>query len=253
MTGKAGNSFLTPVKRTTLTRDICQKLASHLVRGDWKEGDRVPSERDLSQRLGVGRASLREALKALEMIGMIETRLGEGTFVCKRSEFLSRPLLWAIASSFESEIDELFEARHLLEVELAGRAAERATPEDLELITLHLRAMEASLESQSAFLEADLDFHLAVGNSAHNRILRNALELIRNLMREWMAQALQLPAVNAEALEQHTAIFQAIARQDPAGARAAMADHLSAMGRRLLDSRRAASMAKKPDDSVGLP
>jgi len=206
---------------------------------DWNEGDRIPSERELCQRLGVGRASLREALKALEIIGMIETRLGEGTFVCRRSEFLSRPLLWAIASSLESEIDELIEARRSLEVELAGFAAERAGPADLELMKRYLQQMESSLDAPSMFLEADLGFHLAVGDSAHNRILRNALELMRNLMREWIAQALQLPDVSAEALQQHTAIFRAITSHNPSEARLAMANHLTAMGQRLVDAQRA--------------
>ena len=68
-------NFLTPVTRTTLTSDICTKLVNQLARGDWKEGDRIPSERELGHLLGVGRASLREALKALEIMGMIETRM----------------------------------------------------------------------------------------------------------------------------------------------------------------------------------
>ncbi|MGH9629017.1 MAG: FadR/GntR family transcriptional regulator, partial [Bryobacteraceae bacterium] len=126
--------FLTPVARTTLTADICRKLVSHLLRGDWKEGDQIPPERELCQHLGVGRASLREALKALEIIGMIETRLGEGTFVCARSEFLSRPLLWAITDSTHADAHELVEARKLIEVELAGLAAERSKPEELKSI-----------------------------------------------------------------------------------------------------------------------
>ena len=62
-------------------------MVSHLIRGDWRSGERIPAERELCQKLGVGRASLREALKALEIMGMIETRLGDGTYVCKRSEF----------------------------------------------------------------------------------------------------------------------------------------------------------------------
>src|SRR5580693_10637018 len=118
---------LTPVVRTTFTADICRKMVSHLIRGIWSEGEKIPAERELCQTLGVGRASLREALKALEIMGMIETRLGDGTYVCKRSDFFARPLLWAIASSGEAEAHELSEARKLIEVELAGLAAKRAT------------------------------------------------------------------------------------------------------------------------------
>src|SRR4051794_14974245 len=93
------SQIVTPVTRTTLTADICSRMVGHLIRGDWVEGEQLPAERELGQQFGVGRASLREAMKALEIMGMIESRVGEGTFVCRRSEFLSRPLLWAIAGS----------------------------------------------------------------------------------------------------------------------------------------------------------
>src|SRR5438132_1228274 len=136
-TGTLGKSFLTPVSRSTLTADICRKMVSHLIRGDWSEGERIPPERELCLQLGVGRASLREALKALEIMGMIETRLGDGTFVCGRSEFLSRPLLWAITGSVPAEGHELVEARRLIEVELVGLAAERATAQDLKEVGHH--------------------------------------------------------------------------------------------------------------------
>src|SRR5580704_7815795 len=151
---------LTPVTRTTLTADICRKMVSHLIRGVWSEGEKIPAERELCQTLGVGRASLREALKALEIMGMIETRLGDGTYVCKRSDFFSRPLLWAIASSSEADARELIEARTLIEVELAGFAAERATAEDLRLISEQLKIMERTKKNPQEFVQADVDFHL---------------------------------------------------------------------------------------------
>src|SRR5881296_2371025 len=125
-------AFLTPVARTTLTADICRKLSNHLIRGDWQEGEKIPAERELCQQMGVGRASLREALKALEIMGLIEIRLGDGTYVCRRSDFLSRPLLLAITTSSPAEAYELVHARKVIEVELAGLAAEHATPEDLK-------------------------------------------------------------------------------------------------------------------------
>src|ERR1700760_345737 len=161
-TKSPGSEALTPVVRTTLTADICRKMVSHLLRGIWKEGEKIPAERELCQSLGVGRASLREALKALEIMGMIETRLGDGTYVCKRSDFLSRPLLWAIASYSEADARELVEARLLIEVEMAGLAAERRTAQDLEKIEEQLQRMEVSRKSPIDFVMADVDFHLAI-------------------------------------------------------------------------------------------
>jgi GntR family transcriptional repressor for pyruvate dehydrogenase complex len=237
------DQFLTPVTRTTLTADICRKLVSHLMRGDWIEGDRIPPERELCIRLGVGRASLREAMKALEIMGLIETRLGEGTFVCSRSEFFSRPLLWAITGSAKDEVHELVEARKLMEVEMAAFAAERATPEDLKLIGRYLDEMENSLDDPETFLEADINFHLAIGSAAHNRILLNALLLIRNLMRQWIAQTLPKEGANTTALKDHNKIFTAIAKRNTSAARLAMQTHLDKMASALL--------AVEPSDLAG--
>src|ERR1700760_3664048 len=170
-TKSPGSEALTPVVRTTLTADICRKMVSHLLRGIWKEGEKIPAERELCQSLGVGRASLREALKALEIMGMIETRLGDGTYVCRRSEFFSRPLLWAIASSSEAETRELVEARILIEVELAGLAAERATAANIDRLSQELDRMEERKATPQAFVQADVDFHLEIGNAASNQIL----------------------------------------------------------------------------------
>jgi len=231
--------FLTPVNRTTLTGDIYRKMVTHLIRGDWSPGERIPPERELCQQLGVGRASLREALKALEIMGMIETRLGDGTYVCQRSEFLSRPLLWAITSSSEAEVHELVEARKLIEIELSGLAAERATPADLKEIGLHLDQMESWAGDVEQFLRSDIAFHLAVGHASHNSILMNALLLIRNLLQNWIGSTLKIQGVAETALQQHQRIFLAIAKKDPAAARLAMQNHLQEMANFLLESQKA--------------
>jgi GntR family transcriptional repressor for pyruvate dehydrogenase complex len=204
-------------------------MVDHLIQGDWLEGDRIPPERELCQKLGVGRSSLREAMKALEIIGLIEMRVGEGTFICNRSDFLSHPLLWAVAGSGVTEANELIEARTLIEVELADLAAIRSTPNDLQQIGAYLDAMETSGGDTAQFMEADIAFHLAIGQAAHNRVLLNALHLIRNLMHQWVRTALERQAVAAQALEHHRAIFVAIAKRNPANARQAMHVHLDAM------------------------
>lgn len=216
-----------PIARTTLTADICRKLTEHLINGDWKEGDRLPSERDLCAQLGVGRASLREALKALEIMGMIEIRLGEGTFVCARTEFLSRPLIWAITTG-AAEARELVEARALMETELAALAALRATDKDLEEMARCVGRMEEACGDLEAFLSADLAFHVALAQAAHNRILRNALELTRNLTRQWIAETLERPGVYEQAVRLHRDLLEAISRHDAPGAREAMKTHMRA-------------------------
>lgn len=229
---------LIPLTRTTLTADIYRSLVSQIIRRVWVPGQRIPPERELGQQLGVGRASLREALKALEIMGMIETRLGDGTYVCERSEFLSKPLLWAITSSAESEFHELLEARKVIEMELAGLAAERATADDLKQIGVHLDGMEGSTGVPTDFLQFDIAFHLAVAEAAHNSILVNALHLIRNLLQGWISGAFKVEGVAQRALEQHKSIFLAIAKRNRPAARTAMETHLDEIGRFFIDSQR---------------
>jgi GntR family transcriptional repressor for pyruvate dehydrogenase complex len=212
-------------------------MVAHLIRGDWADGDRIPPERELCQQLGVGRASLREAMKALEIMGMIETRLGDGTYVCHRSEFLSRPLLWAITSSRATDLRELVEARSLIEVQLAGFAAQRANSDEVKEIRSHLDQMEASLDDNLAFQKADISFHLAVAAAARNRVLQNALQLTRNLIQGWIGQSLTHKGVAAQAFQHHKKIFLAIAKKNPEQARAAMRNHLDEMAQHLKDLR----------------
>jgi GntR family transcriptional repressor for pyruvate dehydrogenase complex len=234
------SKFLTPVVRTTLREEVCSRLTAHLVNGDWKAGDRLPAERELCELLGVGRASLREALKALELMGMIESRVGEGTFVRQRSEFMASPLLWSVAGSDESQLKELIEARLLVEGELARLAAKRASRAELRNIEALLNRMRDSITASESFMEADLNFHLAVAQAAHNRPLLNGVQVLRNLMRQWIEQSLHAPGTTELALRQHEAIFQAIAEKNGENARLAMQRHLEDMGKMLLTMRRRA-------------
>jgi len=215
-----------PLVRTTLTASAFEQLITYVVNGDWKAGDRIPPERELCQQLGIARTSLREALKAMELIGMLESRVGDGTFVCARSEFLSRPLLWAFTGTDHAELKDIMEAREFVERDLAGLAATRATEAELEVIAASLRTMRESVARGESILEADMAFHLAIADAAHNQVLRNAVQLLRNLIRQWIVLKLMIPNVPAKVLKQHEKIFKAIRARDAAGARRAMWDHL---------------------------
>jgi GntR family transcriptional repressor for pyruvate dehydrogenase complex len=154
--------------------------------------------------------------------------------------------LWAITASSENDIRELTEARTLIEVEMAGLAAQRFTPDDLAAIGRYLDRMKETIDDRAAFLEADLNFHLAIGNAAHSRILMNALHLIRNLMRQWIGQTL-LKGASSLALRQHKEIFVAIAKRNPESARAAMQEHLTSMARFLQEVQQSGSSDGKQE------
>lgn len=217
---------VTPLVRTTLTASAFEQLISYVVKGEWKAGDRIPPERDLCQQLGIARTSLREALKAMELVGMLDSRVGDGTFVCPRSEFLSRPLLWAFTGTDHAELRDIMEARELLERDLASLAAQRASDAEIEKIRATVDRMRESVARKESMLEADMAFHLAIAEAAHNEVLLNAVQLLRNLMKQWLVLKLMIPQVPANVLEQHEIIFRAIQSRDPEAARNAMHTHL---------------------------
>jgi len=217
---------VSPIPRTTLTATAFEQLISHVVKGTWKPGDRIPPERELCQQLGIARTSLREALKAMELVGMVDSRVGDGTFVCPRSEFLSRPLLWAFTGVDHDELHDIMEARTIIEVNLAGLAAERASDEGIAHIRQAVQMMRDSIARGDSILEADMAFHLAIAAAARNEALRNAVQLLRNLTRQWIHFKLLMPGVPANVLKRHEAIYRAIVQRKPAAARNAMRTHL---------------------------
>src|SRR4051794_19599281 len=222
---------LSPV-RVGVPAAVFEQLLGYIVSGEWKEGQRILPERELCQQLGVARPSLREALKALEIMGLVDSRVGAGTFVRKRADFLSRPLLWAIAGSSSAGANELVESRLVLEGELAAFAAERATDPDLAEIRQQLHSLDAK---PSEVLEFDLKFHLAIAVAAHNQVLLNAVLMIRNLVQQWMLVTLQVPGIIEKVLVQHTGILESIVARDSKSARHRMRNHLSEMGGLLLE------------------
>jgi GntR family transcriptional repressor for pyruvate dehydrogenase complex len=162
----------------------------------------------------------------MELIGMLDSRVGDGTFVCDRSQFLSRPLLWAFTGTDHAELRDIMEARLFLEQDLAGLAAERASESEIEEISKTLEDMRNSIAKRESPIEADMQFHLAVARAAHNEVMRNAVQLLRNLLRQWLLLKLLIPQVPAKVLQQHEAVFRAIKTRNKAEARAAMALHL---------------------------
>jgi GntR family transcriptional repressor for pyruvate dehydrogenase complex len=162
----------------------------------------------------------------MELVGMLDSRVGDGTFVCPRSEFLSRPLLWAFTGTDHEELQEIMEARTIIEESLAGLAAKRGRPEQMEEIGHAVQMMRDSIARGDSILEADMAFHLAVSAAAQNGVLRNAVRLLRNLMRQWIYYKLLMPDIPEIVLKRHVAIYKAIAARKPNAARNAMRLHL---------------------------
>jgi GntR family transcriptional regulator, transcriptional repressor for pyruvate dehydrogenase complex len=192
-------------------------------------GTRLPSERELSKRLRVSRPSLREALRTLELMGVVDTRHGSGTHVADSgTDVLKKPLEFLFMLD-QPSIADLHDTRSLLEIHLAGRAAERRTDADLAAIDLALKQMKKKLSRPSDVTDPDLRFHEAIAAASHNRLLERLMNCLRGAISEMMNVAWPgQPDMNAS-YDLHVRVATAIRKKDVDGARRAMARHMEGM------------------------
>jgi GntR family transcriptional repressor for pyruvate dehydrogenase complex len=231
MTMKAG---LVHIERKRLKDQIIDQLIAMINDGNLKPGDKLPSETILMEQLGVGRSSLREAVGALSLIGMLTVRPGRGTHVTAAAgDSFSKPLRWGMFLSWQEKLHEFVEARIALEQTLVGMAAERATAEDIAEIRRGLAMLKSPKVTRRKAIQADLVFHMAIANASHNSILARFLEELRQPVRNWMEQKGSLVGGYDRVLEQHEAVLSAIEAHDPARAQEAMREHLESVGERL--------------------
>lgn len=228
---------LAPIKPTRIYEEIVRQVKAMIAEGRLKSGDQLPPERDLAAQFVVSRTSVREALRALESLGLIEIRPGEGTFVRGASvEALVAPLALALAAQREG-IGELFEARRLLEPAIAALAAERATPEEIDEMGRILDEQARAVAAGQTGLAQDAAFHAALGAAAHNRAISRVVHSLVDLLTQSREESLNTRGRPQRSHQDHRRILQAIVRRDPAGARRATLEHLAAVERLVLGRR----------------
>ncbi len=194
--------------------------------GDFRAGDKLPSERELAQLVGVSRPSVRAGLQSLATVGVVESRRGAGTFVVDGPPLLDvNPLsLFTVLHGIPQH--ELFEARRVVEIDLAGLAAERATGEHLAAMSEEVMEMFASLDDVHRFLLHDIRFHRAVAAAARNPLLGTVMEMLADLFYDQRKETVEGWRDAPEAAEQHRRIYQAIRAGDVEKARREMDAHL---------------------------
>jgi GntR family transcriptional repressor for pyruvate dehydrogenase complex len=218
-----------PIVRTSLSEEIIAQILDLIKRNVLKPGDRLPPERELCKRFGVGRSSLREALRSLGTMGVIEGRIGEGTFVNDNQRFVQKALQWGMLLD-RKMVGDLIETRLMLESETAFWAAQRGGEEDLLRVEQALGEMRVAAGDHALFLAADLRFHMAVARATHNTLLAGLLEATRGYLQEWIEHSLAEESRAEErarlSLEQHACIVEALRAGDGTAARAAMVEHV---------------------------
>lgn len=215
---------LEPVSRVQVVDTVVSQIKDRIVNGTLLPGNRLPPEIELSDRLGVSRNTVREALRILEAQGWI-SRSRRGTEVLTGAGNLLRQSIVQVAQLSRVTVHELFEVRLMLEGELTALAAMRATSEEAATI-LALTHLESVAMSEAEFIDWNLSFHMAIASASHNRLLAALLDAVRDLtVSVQHAGALEAP-VRHEAVYAHVRIAQAIADRNAEAARQAMNDHL---------------------------
>ena len=225
---------LAPIARPTITDQIVERITAFILDVAMRPGDKLPSERELMVRLGVGRSSLREAIKTLSAIGIVDVQIGDGMYVGSgQTAVLTKPLSWGLLIG-EHNIREVIEARRAVETELCALAATRATDEELAAISAHYAAMLASGDDAEAFTRADQEFHLAIASAARNGVLYHVLDMLRHVVRVWIFKTYSEFPDRDAGFDEHAAIEAALRNRDPLAARLAMGAHVDGAGSRLL-------------------
>ena len=221
--------------REPVSNEVAQVLLTHLVSGEYKPGQRLPPERALADSLGVGRSLIREALKALTLLGLIEVRPGDGTYLRRRpSNLLPASFEWGLLLG-ENQLEDVMEARQELEVVLAGLAALRRTDADIADLRVLLEAMRDATEAAD-FVAADVAFHLRIARTAKNSVLQSMHNGTQSLLHAWISRVIAAADETKPSYLEHEPVFLAISDGDEAAARNAIRRHLQLAGARLNDT-----------------
>ncbi len=222
----SGDVILNPLRRRSLVEDAIEQLKELIVLGELKPGQKLLSERNLRERLGVSRATLREAIRALSTIGVLESRQGDGTYVTDLlPETIAQPFAFLLAAH-EGVLEDLFAVRLSLESTAAELCADRISAEALEQLRGKLRALELSKDNHEQFVALDIEFHRIIHIESHNALLISLLDSIAALSRASRLVSVRRPGVQDSTLREHRAIIKALSNHDSDGARHAMEAHL---------------------------
>jgi GntR family transcriptional repressor for pyruvate dehydrogenase complex len=207
------------VRSSRLYEQIVQQVEESIHKGALKAGDQLPPERELAEQFGVSRTAVREAVKALREKGLVEAYPGRGTFITDGSSYTFRQSLDRMMRSGNEGFTSLAEVREMLEPEIAALATTRAAEEDIAAMREQVTAMDAAKGDPEAYIEADLDFHLALAEAADNAIILSLIDSIVGLLREQRIGIFQVEGGPERGQYHHKRILEAIEHRDPVGAR----------------------------------
>ena len=216
------------VQKISISEEIAKQIMDLISRGELRPGDHLPSERELCKDFGASRSSLREALRCLSIVGVLNARVGEGTSVAVDGErFLRKIIEWRLITE-RHDIENLLEVRMALEGVSAADAALQATDEQIENLRKLIARMKTALKDEKSYAALDLEFHVTLAEASGNSLVSGLIDLVRNQLVKALHKVLLLPHALPLSQKEHCAIFDAVERRDADGARKAMRTHLEA-------------------------
>jgi DNA-binding FadR family transcriptional regulator len=222
-----GNAVYKLVRTSRLYEQIVQQIEDSILKGALKAGDQLPAERELAIRFGVSRTAVREAVKALREKGLVEAYSGRGTFITDGTSQAVRQSFDLMVKIGQPEgSTDLAEVRSILEPEIAALAAERAEESDRATLREAVAVMDRSLKDADAYIEADLDFHLALAEAAANPLILSLIDSIVGLLREQRLRIFQVEGGPQRGQIHHKRILEGMEKRDAKMARDAMKAHL---------------------------
>ena len=225
--GAGGIPVYKLVRTSRLYEQIVQQIEESILKGALKPGDQLPAEREMAIRFGVSRTAVREAVKALREKGLVEAYSGRGTFITDGTSQAVRQSLDLMVKIGQPEgSTHLAEVRAILEPEIAALAATRAQESDLATMREAVAVMDRAQQDPDAYIEADLDFHLALAEAASNPLILSLIDSIVGLLREQRIKIFRVSGGPERGQFHHKRILEAMEQRNPEKTREAMKAHL---------------------------
>lgn len=238
------------IRKTRVSEEIIGQVRDLITSGRLKIGDRLPAERELATILQVGRSTVREAIRALESLGILQARPGEGTFLVSNPDDQKPDPITANAFRSWENQRKLFEVRMVIEPDIAALAARRASLEQMVQMREILQEQEASVKHGEIDMKADTAFHFLLAESAGNEILLRIMDSLMSLLHETREASLRTGGRPIRSLKQHKAIVRAIEARDPAAAERRMREHITEMEKLVFATQ---GFANVPADDAAKP
>jgi GntR family transcriptional regulator, transcriptional repressor for pyruvate dehydrogenase complex len=217
------------INRVAISDEVISRFKELIERGVFVPGRRLPPERDLAEALAVSRPTLRQSMRALQIMGVIKARQGSGSYLADSAGDIMRvPVEFALAFKNVAKTD-LFETRRTLEVKLASLAAERRTLDDLEAMRASLREMEKAMGDPEAWCRTEPRFHNCIVQAARNGVMTTIMEMLSQMLTASRKETVRLLSDYSSSYRSHENIYLEIEKQDPAAAGKMMLEHFVLM------------------------